>query len=69
MKNFKRQLGYTIAEVGIIAWAILLLVLGVGWVMNIVTIIGMLSDPITGMFIFRCVGIFVMPLGGVLGYF
>ena len=41
----------------------------VGWVMNIVTIVKMVSDPVTGMFILRCVGIFFFPLGAVLGYF
>lgn len=47
----------------------------VGWVMNIVTIIGTLmasgdsAITVTGMLIARVIGIFVFPLGGVLGYF
>lgn len=40
----------------------------VGWIANIVKIVGVISDPITGMFILRVVGIFVAPLGAVLGY-
>jgi len=40
-----------------------------GWVMNIFDIVAAVSDPITAMFILRCVGIFVAPLGAILGYF
>lgn len=40
----------------------------VGWIKNIVDIVHAIHDPITGMFIFRCVGIIVGPLGAVLGY-
>lgn len=40
-----------------------------GWVMNIAEILATASDPITAMFILRCVGIFVAPLGAILGYF
>ena len=50
----------------IVTW--LLVILGfAGWVMNIVSIVH--SDGgITGMFIVRCIGILVAPLGAVLGY-
>lgn len=42
----------------------------VGWVMNIVKIIGALGDPtITPLFIARIVGAFAAPIGAVLGYF
>jgi hypothetical protein len=47
----------------------LILVLGVGWVWNIVKIVQSGFDVITGMFIARCIGVFVAPLGSVLGYF
>mgnify|MGYP003443260006 FL=1 len=40
----------------------------VGWFMNIFDIVAAVSDPITAMFILRCVGIFVAPLGAILGY-
>lgn len=53
----------------ILAYLAVLLGLAVGWVMNIISIVGALSDPITGMFIARLVGTVVFPLGGVLGYF
>lgn len=39
-----------------------------GWVMNIVIIAGTEFAVITGMLVLRVVGIFVFPLGSVLGY-
>lgn len=41
----------------------------VGWVMNIIALVGILSGPITAMFVARIVGIPVPPLGAVLGLF
>lgn len=41
----------------------------VGWIMNIVAIAGSSFDVIGGMLVLRIVGIFVAPLGAVLGYF
>lgn len=40
-----------------------------GWVANIVTIAQSDLSTITGMLILRVAGIFVAPLGVVLGYF
>ena len=40
----------------------------VGWVWNIVKIIGTGFDVFTGMLIARCIGAFIAPLGAVLGY-
>lgn len=39
-----------------------------GWVANIVKFVGLLDGGVTTMFIARCVGIFVAPLGAVLGF-
>ena len=50
--------------VGIVGMALL----GIGWVMNIVTLWHHANEPVTVMAILRAVGIFVAPLGGVLGY-
>lgn len=41
----------------------------IGWAMNLVKAVGALGDPITGLFVFRWVGIIVAPLGAILGYF
>lgn len=40
----------------------------IGWILNIASIVHMLNDPITAMFIARVVGVFAAPLGAVLGY-
>jgi hypothetical protein len=41
----------------------------VGWIMNIVVLYGMSFDQITGPLVLRIVGIFVAPLGSILGLF
>ena len=56
------------ALTGMLLWIAAFIALAVGWVMNIVTIAHIMAEPITGMFVLRVVGIFVAPLGGVLGY-
>lgn len=45
------------------------LALLVGWIMNIVAVAGSSFDPITGVVVLRVVGIFVPPLGGIMGLF
>jgi len=40
----------------------------VGWVWNIVKIMDS-AMPITGMLIVRIIGVFMAPLGAILGYF
>lgn len=54
-------------------WAALFVVLlwlaaAIGWVINIVKLIGSINDPVTVMHILRSVGIIFAPLGAVLGY-
>lgn len=48
----------------------LALIIGIvyGWIANIVIIAGSNFSEITGMLVLRVVGIFVAPLGVVLGY-
>ena len=40
----------------------------IGWVMNIITIAHSEFVPITGLLVLRIVGIFIGPIGAVLGY-
>jgi hypothetical protein len=40
----------------------------VGWVANVVQIVATINHPITGLFILKCVGVLVAPLGVVLGW-
>lgn len=46
------------------------IVLAVGWVFNLVDIVQFLDARTapTAMFVLQCVGVFFLPLGGVLGW-
>lgn len=41
----------------------------IGWVLNIIDIANADFSHVTGMLIIRIIGIFVAPIGAVLGYF
>lgn len=60
-----KQKGFTLINIIIL---ILYVAAAIGWVRNILKIIDIVSDPINGMFIFRCVGVVFAPLGAILGY-
>lgn len=62
----KKQLGYTLTEIIVV---LVILAGGFGWCWNIVKLIGMNLDPITGLLIVRAIGIFVFPVGMIVGYF
>jgi hypothetical protein len=63
MKNLQR--GYTFVELAVVVLA----VLGVGgWIANIVKLVAMNFDHITGMLVARAIGVFFAPLGAVLGF-
>ena len=65
----KKQMGYTLVE---LLTSLFLLVIvvggGIGWVWNIIKLVEMSMDPITGLLIVRAIGIFVFPVGMVVGY-
>lgn len=42
--------------------------LAVGWVFNVMSIWHSIDNPVTAKFILRCIGVFVFPVGGILGY-
>lgn len=65
----KAQLGFTATELMVCVGAVVALAGAVGWVWNIVKLVGMSFDPLTGLLAVRIVGIFVPPLGAVVGYF
>lgn len=52
----------------LIAYIAIIIAIVYGWVMNIVIIAGSNFSELTGLLILRIVGIFVGPLGVVLGY-
>lgn len=39
-----------------------------GWIANIVKIFGMSFDPLTAEAVLRVIGVFVFPIGGIMGY-
>lgn len=53
---------------GAIAILVLAAAGAIGWVMNIITVAGSDFTPITGLLVLRIVGIFIGPIGAVLGY-
>ena len=58
---------FTLFELIIIPFILCAIALLVGWIANIVQIVHIISDPITALFIFKCVGVLFAPLGGILG--
>ena len=40
----------------------------VGWISNLVQLFHASFDPLTGMVVLRIIGVFIPPLGSVLGY-
>jgi hypothetical protein len=62
----KKQNGYTTIALVIIG---LYVAAAVGWVWNIVKIIGADWSHIGGMLIARVIGAFLAPLGAILGFF
>lgn len=56
--------------IGKIILVVLLWVVGlIGWIMNIVRLIDCNFDPIHAEVVLRVIGIFVAPMGSVLGFF
>lgn len=39
-----------------------------GWFMNLGQLIGMSFEPLTGLAVVRVIGVFIAPLGSILGY-
>ena len=60
-----KQSGYTLIELSIL---VLILFGGIGWIWNIVKIVGSDFANITGLLVVRVIGIFIAPLGAIVGY-
>lgn len=57
--------GFTVVE---LVFAVIALLGAGGWIWNIVKIAGSDFASITGMLVLRVIGIFVAPLGAILGF-
>lgn len=40
-----------------------------GWILNIIALIAMIDGGVTAAFVLRVVGVFIAPLGAILGWF
>ena len=59
------------STIKIVGYSLSLLIcsfLGYGWIMNIIAIAGSSFDPLTGTVILRIIGVFIPPLGAVMGF-
>ncbi len=52
---------------GIIIWLVIVMGSSIGWVSNIIKILAL--DSFSGELVVRSIGVFVPPLGAILGYF
>lgn len=58
-----------IGVTAVIAWVALAIFTLIGWFMNLFAIFGSINDEITTLMILRIVGLIVVPLGVLLGWF
>jgi len=68
MFNKSRDNTKTVVGVGGLVGILLICGAIYGYVANIVSLVHHISDPNTAMLVLRAVGIFVAPLGVILGY-
>ena len=62
------KISFANTTMGVFLYLSLLILLLGGWVMNLVEIVNYDFASITGMIILRIAGIFIAPLGAVLGW-
>lgn len=65
----KRNISIKVGTAGMLFLLAVIGAMAIGWIMNIVTIAHSNFSDLTGMLILRVIGIFVAPLGSVLGWF
>ena len=69
MKSLKSQSGATLIELVLVLFYLSILGFGgYGWIHNLVTLFHSTLSSFTGEIILRIVGIFVFPVGMVMGY-
>ena len=67
-ENSMIKIRFSNTMTGVLLYLALLIFLIGGWVMNLVEIVNYDFASITGMIILRIAGIFIAPLGAVLGW-
>lgn len=64
-----KQKGFTAVEMIWVVYGSLFVAGVIGWVLNIIDIVGSDFSAVDGILILRIIGVIVAPLGAVLGYF
>ena len=66
----KRQKGSAedIGAIFVLLYILVALALLVGWAINVFKVVSDFGGPLTVKLVLRIVGIFAVPLGGILGY-
>lgn len=67
-ENSMIKIRFANTTIGVMLYLSLLILLLGGWVMNLIEIVNYDFASITGMIILRIAGIFIAPLGAVLGW-
>ncbi len=66
----KNEGGFTLIELIFGVGGIAVFIIGaIGWIINIIVIARTIDLPLTGLFVLRIAGIFIIPLGSILGIF
>ena len=64
----KNQKGFTLTELlVVVVWILIVFVSAWGWAWNIIKLVDM-DSGVTGLFVLRIIGIFLAPLGVVVGF-
>ena len=61
------SINYRSSKMKVWVWILAAIAPVIGWILNIVKLAGMNFDHINGMMVLRVIGIFMAPLGAVLG--
>lgn len=64
----KDDVSTSIAILGVLIWLGVIITVAVGYVFNILDLFSDLST-VNGVFIMRIIGIFLPPIGAIMGYF
>lgn len=46
----------------------IVVLVSIGWIMNIIKLVGLIDDPLSVMILLRVIGIVAAPLGAILGF-
>lgn len=58
----------SLGVIGILAYLLLIVLMVWGWLLNIFGVIAMIDGGFTALFALRIIGIFLVPVGGILGW-